>query len=178
MKTDELRISASRMPDHFGDQSSQRHLLWPRDLAEIVSTKAQLARELESVIQKAGGGSWLGGGCCISFCTPDPANPSRWEIEFQVLDVDRAVVAVVKRLAELGTPPDTIVVQSGSVRRVHSVYPPGISAGAVIDATEHQSGREPTQRACACCGRPIPSQRLQVAPTAVRCLDCQTQLER
>jgi hypothetical protein len=104
----ELLITASRLPEHIADRSD-------------------LADDLEVVIQGAGGGEWLGGGCWFPLGPVDPNDPgtSGWEMEFAAIEPDRAVVAVIRRLAELGAAPDTVVRQSGPVRREHRVYPAG-----------------------------------------------------
>jgi hypothetical protein len=108
MEPHELRITARRLPEHIADRSD-------------------LADDLEAVIAEVCWCEWLGGGCWFPLGPADPAEvlASGWEMEFAVADADRAAMAVVRRLAELGASPETTVHQSGPVPRVHRVSPAG-----------------------------------------------------
>jgi hypothetical protein len=101
-------------------------------LPEHIADRSDLADDLEVVIQEAGGGEWLGGGCWFPLGPTDPAEPGAvgWEMEFSVIEPDRAAAAVVQRLAELGASADTVVRQSGPVPREYRVYPASGSADA------------------------------------------------
>jgi hypothetical protein len=101
----EIRVTAARLPEHVCD-------------------RCDLAEELEMVLEGAGGGQWVAGGCWFPLGQADPADPNAhgWEMMFEVADPDRAVAAVVRRLTELGASPETVVEQSGAAPRRHRVY--------------------------------------------------------
>jgi hypothetical protein len=95
------------------------------------------------------------------------AAPELWEQDDEF--------AVVDQLA-----PDRAVVVFGRGCGVSTVELLRLAqeVGRTIREVFGMGWREPAPRNCERCGRPIPPERFQAIPKAVRCWDCQTEVER
>jgi hypothetical protein len=93
--------------------------------------------------------------------------PQLWEQDDEFAVVDQPV-------------PDRVVVVFGRGQGRSGVELLRLSqeVGRTIRKAFGEVRREPAQRDCERCGQPISPQRLQSVPSAVRCWDCQMQVER
>ena len=97
----------------------------------------------------------------------EQAAPELWEQDDEFAVVDQPA-------------PDRAVVVFGRGRGGSAVELLRLSqeVGRTIRKAFGEVRREPAQRDCERCGQPISPQRLQSVPNAVRCWDCQMEVER